>query len=93
MEEVRGFTCSMIGLSGTTSPRVMKHDDGTFEARIGIAILGATNMSDEEMAEADNNPFHERWYDNYAGGKGDTFEEAIENMKKEMKEIHESLWV
>lgn len=84
--------CSNIGVSETTSHR-MKYDGEQYEVRVGIAILGMSDMNDDEMREARFDPFHENWHDNYASGKGSTKDEAVENMHKDIKEIADSLWV
>ncbi len=96
MSEVT-FLCEHIGVSGTTPCHVSKTvEDGTsdvYEARIGIALIGATNMDEAGFKAALYNPFHEKFYDNYAHGFGATKEEAIENMKKDMRDLSESLFV
>jgi len=90
-KEIHIFMCDDVGVNGTTDVHV-REKDGKFEARVGIALFGSTNMSDEQFDACDNNPFHEDFHDNYADGKGDTKEEAIENMKKDMTKISESLF-
>ena len=92
VEEYSAFTCSNIGLSGTTAVLVKKHKNGCFEARMGIALLGSANMTEDQMKEARFNPFNESWFDNYVSGKGETEEDAIEALKEDMKEMTDSLW-
>ena len=86
-----GFICENIGVSGTTPCRVRECADG-YEARMGFALMGATNMDEDGFKAADYDPFHEKFYDNYASGKGKTVEEAIESMKKDLKDMGDSLW-
>jgi hypothetical protein len=83
------YSCSHIGVSGTTKCYV-KYSDGQYEARVGIAIMGNTNLPIEELE--DMNPFDDTFYDNYAVGLGNSKAEAIENMKVNMDEIAGSLW-
>lgn len=90
--EVTRIACSEIGLSGTTDCHVQKQDDGRYEARIGFAVFGQTNMSVSEFEQVDYNPFHARFYDNYSSGFGNTQDEAIANLKVEMGQTAESLW-
>lgn len=84
------YPCDHIGVAGTTKLFVQKHDDGTYEARIGIAIMGTTNMEWDELENA--NPFDADFHDNYADGKGATEEEAIAALKRDMRETADSLW-
>jgi hypothetical protein len=83
--------CENIGVSGTTDCFIKKTSDNEYEARIGIAIMGTTNMDKEMFKIAENNPFNSNFLDNYAVGIGATKEEAIENMKKSIKDIADSL--
>lgn len=84
------YQCDHIGVAGTTKLYVQKHDDGTYEARIGIAIMGTTNMEWDELKSA--NPFDATFRDNYAAGKGATEEGAIAALKRDMRETADSLW-
>jgi hypothetical protein len=90
-EPVRYYACSHIGLAGTT-PVTIKQTPGGFEARMGVAIFGHCNMNEEDFERAQFNPFHEEFHDNYVSGQGATEEEAIEALKKDLHEMHESLW-
>lgn len=89
------FICHSIGLSGTT-PVTIQHSAGLgweqFEARMGIAIFGTSNLDEEGFEAAQYNPFHDLFHDNYVHGFGTTAEAAIEAMKRDHHEIHESLW-
>jgi hypothetical protein len=93
IEETVIYQCSNIGIAGTTPVHVKQHDDGAFEARCGFALMGATNMTDEEFKAVDYNPFHEKFYDNYSVGKGEDEEKAIAQLKANMKATADSLWV
>mgnify|MGYP001586671138 FL=1 len=89
MSEVMAFTCRDIGVSGTTKVYVQQWET-EFEARVGIALLGCTNMKDSELENA--NPFAQDFRDNYARGVGKTQEEALENLKKEVGRLSEMLF-
>ena len=89
---LRIHECAHLGVSGTTKVHCQKQEDGTFECRIGIAILGATNMKEEGFARADNNPFHALFHDNWASGVGATEEAALEALRADMKVTSDSLW-
>lgn len=92
-EQIIIYQCSNIGIAGTTPVHVIKHDNGTFEARCGFSLIGATNMSEEEFAACEYNPFHEQFYDNYSVGKGADEAEALAELKTNMKATADSLWV
>ena len=85
------FLCDHIGVAGTTGCHVKKRGD-YYEARIGIAMMGMTNMDEAGFLNCNRDPFHPEFYDNYASGKGITPEAAISAMKKDMKSMSESLW-
>ena len=87
-----GIACENIGVNGTTPVHIIQHDDGTFEARVGIAIMGSTNMDEQGFLKCGYNPFHEDFHDNYACGTGKTKEEAIEALKKDISDTTNSLW-
>jgi len=93
IEETVIYQCSNIGISGTTPVHVKQLDDGVFEARCGFALMGETNMSEEEFAACDYNPFHENFRDNYSVGIGEDEEKAIAKLKACMKATADSLWV
>ena len=84
--------CSHIGVAGTTSVHVKRGEDGSFVARCGIAIMGSTNMDEEGFKACNYNPFHDKFYDNYAEGTGTTEIEALEALKADMRQIADSLW-
>jgi len=91
-EGIAIFKCENIGVSGTTDVFVKKHDEANYEARCGIALFGATNMTESQLNECGRNPFHDDFHDNCSIGVGETEELAIEAMKQNMKAIADSLW-
>ena len=84
--------CSHIGVAGTTPVHVKRMDDGTFKARCGIAIMGATNMDEAGFEACGHNPFHPEFYDNWAEGDGATEEEALAALKADMRQTADGLW-
>lgn len=92
-EKFQYFCCSHIGVSGTTDVVLKKLDNGTFEARCGFALLGQTNMDEAGFKACDSNPFHPEFHDNYAVGKGKTEAEALTNLKKDMHDVADTLWM
>lgn len=91
-EETVVFECSHVGVAGTTPVHVKRMADGTFKARVGIAIMGSTNMDEAGFAACDHNPFHPEFYDNFAEGDGATEEEALAALKADMRQTADSLW-
>lgn len=83
--------CQNVGVSGST-PCVVRQTGEEFEARMGIALLGDTQMSEDEFKKCDYNPFHDDFNDNFVSGKGDTEQEAIEAMKLDLKKMTDMLW-
>ncbi len=90
MSEIyRYIHCNIVGIAGTTPVVIVQHvKDLVYEARVGIALLGQDNGGPERT----KNPFDEQFRDNYAIGKGITEEEALEAMKKNMKNLAAPLW-
>jgi hypothetical protein len=88
-EEISAFVCQNIGISGTTGVFVIE-SEGKYIARVGVAIMGYTNMKPEELAKM--SPFDREFTDNYAEGEGDTKEAALEALKADMKKMSNSLW-
>ena len=80
-----------IGINGTT-PVVFKEINGGFEARVGFALFGATNMTEEQMDAADRDPFHPDWFDNFCRGVGHTKEEALKALEADYEKISQSIW-
>lgn len=89
-DEFTAFLCTSIGVAGTTRVFVRKVADH-YVARVGIAIMGSTNRKDEDLKDAD--PFDEHFNDNYAEGTGNTEAEAIEDLKRDIRETSETLWL
>lgn len=90
MTEVSAFACSNIGVSGA-QVFVIKTADG-FEARQAVSIFGSYQMSESELVNIHYNPFHENFIDNYASGKGETKEAAVEALQVDAKNLADSLW-
>jgi len=83
------FCCQGIGAAYTT-PRFLLRDADGWEARAGIAIMGSTNMKDEDLARL--SPFDKEFYDNYAQGRGATPAEALKAMDADRCSIADSLF-
>jgi hypothetical protein len=92
-EETIIYECSNIGIAGTTPVHIKQHDDESFEARCGFALMGATNMSEDEFSACDYNPFHDNFNDNYSIGFGVDEVSALEALKADMKLTADSLWI
>lgn len=50
------------------------------------------NMNEADFAACNSDPFHDKFYDNYASGIGASEAEAIEAMKKHMISMASALW-
>lgn len=92
-EQFHCHECSHLGVSGTTKIFTRRNPDGQWEARMGIALIGSTNMDFAGYEAAQHNPFHEKFYDNYAKGLGASEGEALEALKEDVHKISESLWI
>lgn len=82
--------CSHIGVAGTTAVFVKKMADGTYEARVGISIMGSTNMPWDDLKDA--NPFDDSFQDNFAIGIGASKEAALTDLKDDMNKTADSIW-
>jgi len=91
-EKTSIIKCTNIGIAMTTPVHVLEKD-GVFEARAGCAIMGTTNMTEEQMNAQGRNPFLDDWHDNFVRGKGDTREAAINAMRNDASSMAESLWI
>jgi hypothetical protein len=91
-KRMTAFVTDSVGISGTTKVFIVKHPDKRFEARMGFSVMGTTNMNEDDFKACDYNPFHSKFWDNYAIGWGDTEEEAIEVLKKEIREMANDLF-
>lgn len=89
-DEFTVFNCSTVGVAGTTKVFVRQVGE-SFVARVGIAILGSTNMKAADLASA--NPFDDSFQDNFAEGIGATQEAALQDLKRDMGDIAESIWL
>lgn len=58
-----------------------------FEVRMGFALFGSYN----EHRKSDN-PFDERFNDNYVKGEGNTEKEAVADLCREVNSTANSLW-
>ena len=83
------FNCEAIGVAGTTDV-YCKFVNGRWESRVGIAILGMANMSEEELEKA--NPFDNNFHDNFAVGHGATREESLKDLRNSMKGTANLIW-
>lgn len=92
-DDRRYFVCVDVGVSGTTPVHLKVHDTGDYEVRCGIALFGETNMTDEQFAACHYNPFHPEFHDNYCVGKGKNEQEAIADLKENMKKTADSLFL
>ena len=88
---INTHSCSHVGVSETTERKVI-HRFGVYVARVGIALLGKQNMTEEQIQNCHNDPFHWEYYDNYAEGKGNTPEDAIKSMEKDIQKTADSLF-
>lgn len=84
------FTCSNVGVSGCEI--FVEETPEGFEARMAVALLGHYQMSEEQLEAIAYNPFHADFDDNYASGKGETREAAIEALKVDLNQMARDLW-
>lgn len=88
---MRIYICKDLGVSGLT-PVHIREENGMFEARMGVDLLGYHMMSDEQLEAYQYNPFDKDFFDNFVTGFGNTEEEAIEEMRANMTRMSESLF-
>jgi len=79
--------CIHTGISLTTDI-IHKDYNLSHEVRVGIAILGSLN--DDNHINA--NPFDKYFYDNYAKGVGNTLDEALQNLEKDLESLSKTLF-
>jgi hypothetical protein len=84
--------CECVGVSATTPCHTRKISEGLYEARIGIALLGFSNMTDEERAACGDDPFSPDFRDNFASGQGDSEASAQAAMRECAQGIAASLF-
>jgi len=91
---ITAITCDSVGIVGTTKIFIRQNSGSVtnkFEARVGISIFGRTNMDLHVLENL--SPFDKiRFQDNYAKGFGKTQEEAIEDLKRDIREIQKGLF-
>lgn len=88
--KITAFTCSAMGVSPTTKAYVRKTDGG-FEARMGVSVLGRTNLIGEQLERM--TPFEGGFRDNYVVGEGATEEEALGKMREDMEALSRTLFI
>lgn len=91
-EEVIVYQCSNVGVAGITDVHIRRIGVDEYEARVGIAIMGSTNMDEAGFEACGYNPFHEKFRDNWASGTGATEAEALDALKADMRQTADSLW-
>lgn len=91
-EETKVIQGGHLGIAATTPVHIRQTKDGGFKARCGVAIMGCRNMNEAEMNEANHDPFHPGFYDNWAEGEGVTEEGALAALKADMQRTADSLW-
>jgi hypothetical protein len=87
-EPIRYFQCSHIGVAGITDVVVKKHGEDDYEARCGVAIMGDCNFASSHGA----NPFDSDFHDNHCSGRGKTEQIAIDELKKDMYHLADTLF-
>lgn len=83
------FECGALGVHAA-GPVHVRRFGPLFIARAVIAVLGTTNMPDEYIQKT--SPFTARFMDNYAQGFGLTEEQALQDLKRDMKEFSDGIW-
>jgi hypothetical protein len=91
-EPVAVHTDCHVGISGITSVVCKQQSDGSWECRQAIALFGGSNMSDEQLAACNHDPFHPDFHDNFTWGKGATREAAETALRQNAMEMADSLW-
>lgn len=95
-----GETCGALAVQGITEiylreftdkERVMDLKPGDlrrprYEVRVGFALFGGYNRENPQ-----ENPFHPRFQDNYASGTGNTEDEALDALVKDITGISETI--
>lgn len=82
------FTCDAAGVSGTTEVHY-REIPGGWEARVGIALLGRSNLKEEQLRKL--SPFDPAFHDNYAMGRGSTKALAIAALRRDIELTASSL--
>lgn len=89
--EILDETVGALAFSGTTKIHI-RFQDGQYEARVGFAVMGHTNMDEWEYQACGCNPFHPDFNDNYASGVAPTRRKALYLLVCEMKDNSESFF-
>ena len=78
-----------MGVSRLTETHVRRVSENpeAWEARVGVAIMGGCNESNEC-----SDPFSEEYHDNFARGRGITKEAAVLDMMAEMRRLSNTLF-
>jgi len=82
--------CTSIGVAAMAQPFLKEHEDGTWEMRVWVAIMGGVNPCPPGMEYVED-PFHEDFFDNYCSGKGNTKGEAEKALAEDMKSMARTL--
>lgn len=89
---INAFCDSNIGVSFTTPTHLRRTPNGKWEARVGFAIFGGSNFTEEQFKACGHNPFHPEFHDNYASVFGDSEEAALKALAADLKRLGDSLW-
>ena len=90
-EPERFFCCSMVGINVIDGKIWTSYKDKRYEVRGAIALFGDGCGADESIAQG-LSPFDKEFQGNYCSGTGDTQEEAMENLRKDVAKVYEGLW-
>ena len=86
------FVDSCMGVATTTETHVMRLPDGRIEARVGFAVMGPPQLSEDQFKHCGYNPFHPDFHDNYATATAATLDEALQMLAADLKSISDSLF-
>lgn len=80
-------SCSHVGVQ-LAGPIIARKINNQWEVRAPMAMMGQLNFASSDGANA----FDPNYRDNYVSGKGSTINEALEEMKKELHGMSDSLF-
>lgn len=87
------FLCRDVGVSGTTNVILREvTPEGKYIGKVGISILGHCNMTSQQLDACNRDPWHPNFFDNAVVGRGNTIEECLEDIRKQIREIADSIW-
>lgn len=66
---------------------------GTVEAKMGIEFMSSDDGVEERLKACNHDPFHENFKENYVNGVGNTREEAISELRKDMQSLENHMWM